>query len=127
MEFEKTKKEFIVDEEEYSKGQLSLLMSQLLKFCKVTKNGQVMVIKKVSTRKILKLILSAKFIAHKADKTIVGNVTREELKVYSGMKDNVFTARFNELLKENFVDKKENKLSAKNILLVEQFLQSLKG
>ena len=126
--FEKVKKEFIVDQEEYSKSQLSKLMSILLNFCKITKDGQVITMKKIATRKVLKLILSARFIAHAADNSIRETITKEELRAYSGIaKDNVFTARFNDMLRENFAEKKENIVKAKNILLIEQFLGGLKN
>ncbi len=126
MEFDKLKREFIVDQEEYSKSQLSELMNILLKFCKVTLDGQVIITKGISTRKVLKLILSARFIAHAANDKISEYLKREELKAYSGIgKDMVFTVRFNELLRDNFADKKDEKIKAKNILLVERFLKEI--
>jgi hypothetical protein len=121
--FDKVKKEFIVDQEEYSKSQLSKLMSILLNFCKITRDGQVIIMKKIATRKILKLILSARFVAHAADDSIHETITREELKAYSRIKDAVFTTRFNDMLRENFAEKKDNVIKAKNILLIEQFLE----
>lgn len=124
--FEKIKKDFIVDEEEYSKDKLSSLMSKLSSFCKITKDGQVILMKKVSTRKMLKLILSARFIANAVNKSILPEVGKDELKAYSSMKNDVFNTRFNEILRENFAEKKNDKLKSKNILLVEQFLENLK-
>ena len=126
--FERLKKEFIVDQEEHSKQQLTSLMSLLLPLCKVTKDGQVVITEKIPTRKILKLILSARFIAHVADKSIQMGLSREELKAYSSMRDNVFTTRLNELLRENFADERDDeKIYAKNILLIEQFLKTMKN
>ncbi len=127
MEFEKTKKEFIIDQEEYSKSKLSELMTMMISFCKVTKDGQVVILEKVPTRKVLKLIVSARFIAHAAESSISETVTREELKAYSGMKDAVFLVRFSEMLRENFAEEKDKKVKAKNIVLIEQFLRSLKN
>jgi hypothetical protein len=127
MEFEKTKKEFIIDQDEYSKSKLSELMGMMLNFCKVTKDGQVVILEKVPTRKAIKLIVSARFVAHAAEASISETITREELKAYSGIKDAVFLARFNEMLRENFAEEKDKRIKAKNILLIEQFLRSLKN
>lgn len=121
------KEGFIVDKEEYSKEKVKGLVEIVSSFCKVTKKGEVFILKKVSTRKVLKLILGARFIAHILDNSIPEEVSRKELEAYSNMKKKVFIARFNEMLRENFAEKEENsKLKAKNILVLEQFLEQLK-
>ena len=125
MDFEKIKKEFIVDEEEYSREKLSSLMITLSSFCKITKDGQVIILQAVPTRKILKLIICARFVAHEVNKEIDQFVTKQDLRVYSSLKDNVFIARFNEMLKENFAEKKGETFKVKNILFVEKFLNEL--
>lgn len=126
-EFNKSKREFIVDEEKYSQRQLSQAMAILIPLCKVTKDGQVFLLREVSTRKRLKLILSAVFVANAVVKGIRSELTREELKAYSGMKDNVFAVRYSELTKEIFVETREGNVRARNILLVEQFLEGMKN
>lgn len=121
--FDKAVNNFIVDEEEYSKEKITPLIEILSKFCKITKKGDVFPLKDIPTRKILKLILSARLVAHFVDKNISAEMSREELKAYSMMKNEVFTTRFNEMLRENFAEEKNKNFSAKNILLVEQFLK----
>jgi len=125
-DFDRLKKDFIVDQEEHTKEKLASLMALLLPLCKVTKDGQVVITEKIPTRKVLKLILSARFIAHVAQDSISAEVSKEELKAYSAMRENVLNTRLNELLRENFAEKKENAIKAKNILLIEQFLRGLK-
>lgn len=128
MEFEKIKKEWIVDEKEYSKTKLLDLISKLNSSCKITKTGQVIISKKIPTRKILKLIISARFIANAADSSILQGIAREELKTYSGLKDKIFVTRINEMLRENFAERMDEKnLRAKNILLIERFLNDLEN
>ncbi len=128
MDFEKIKKEWIVNEEEYSKTKLSDLILKLSSSCKITKNGQVIVSKNLSGRKILKFILSARFVANAADSSIPREITREELKAYSGLKDKVFASRLSDMLRENFAEKIDDKnIRAKNILFIERFLNDFKN
>ncbi len=123
--FEDIKNKFIVDEAKYPKEKLTSLMNVLFNFVRVSKDGQVVVVKQVPTRKVLPLILSARFIANKVENEIDEWMTRDELMEYSYLKKEVFTARFNELLREGMGDKKDEKIKAKNILLVERFLKQL--
>jgi len=123
--FSQIKNQFIVDEAEYPQEKISHLMEIMLKFLRVSKDGQVVVVKSVPTRKILQLILSARFIANKVDKSIKEEISKEELLTYSYLKKDVFTARFNEILREGFSEKNGDALKAKNILLVERFLEKI--
>jgi len=123
--FRETKSKFIVDEATYPQDKLTRLMGLMLKFLRVAKDGQVVIIKNVPSRKILQLILSSRFIANKVENNIKEELTKEELLAYSCLKKEVFNTRFSELLKDGFVDKKDNAVKAKNILLVERFLEKL--
>jgi len=127
MDFEKIKKEFIVNPKEYSKEKLANLMSSLLEFVRVGNKGEVVVVRKVPSRKILKLILSARYVAHEAEDAISPDVSRTELESYSGLKKPVFSARISEVQREGFADKKGDVIRAKNILLIEKFVQELKS
>ena len=84
MDYEKIKKEFIVNSKEYSKEKLSELMGKLVNFAKVGDKGEVVVLKKIPTRKILKLIISAKFIAHEVENSIPADVSKRDWKLTSG-------------------------------------------
>jgi hypothetical protein len=98
----------------------------MLNFARVGKDGQVVIIKKIPARKVLALILSARFVANKVDKKIGEGLKREELKNYSYLDSAIFNARFHDLIKEGFVEKDKEPIKAKNILLVERFLEQLK-
>ena len=123
--FDDLKNQFIVDTAEYPKEKLSKMMQIMLKFVKVSKDGQVVLMQDIPTRKVLYLILSARFVANKIDKSIKQEVGRDELFTYSYLKKEVFTARFNELVRDGFAEKKDDHVQAKNILLVERFLEKL--
>ncbi len=123
--FEEIKKRFIIDEAEYPPEKLEHLIKIMLNFVRVSKDGQVVIIKNVPTRKILPLILSARFVANKVEKNIKESIEREELKNYSYLDKMVFNARFADLKKEGFIEKDKEPLKAKNILLVERFLEKL--
>lgn len=125
--FEQVKNQFIVDEAEYPKEKLVHLMEIMLKFLRISKGGQVVIVKNVPTRKILPLILCSRFIANKVDKKIKESLSREELLTYSYLKKEVFNARFNELIRENFAKKEGDNVKAANILMVERFLEKLVG
>lgn len=125
--FEEIKNRFIVDEAEYPQEKFAELMEIMLEYLRISKDGQVVIVKTVPTRKILSLILSARFVANKVDKQIPDDVTKDELLNYSYLQKEVFSARFSELLREGFADLSQNKVKAKNILLVERFLKHLNG
>lgn len=126
-DFEEIKEKFIVDEAEYPKEKIAELMEIMLKYLRVSKGGQVVIIKSVPGRKTLQLILSARLIASKVDEAIGQEISREELLNYSYLSKDVFRTRFNELLKDGFAEKKGDNIKAKNILLVERFLKNLKS
>ena len=99
-------------------------MEIMLKYLRVGKDGQVIIIKNVSTRKTLPLILSARFIANKVDKNIKEHLSREELSTYSLLKKDVFVARFNEIIRDGFVERNDDEIKVRNILLIERFLEN---
>jgi len=127
MEFEKAKKDFIINSKEYTKENLTKLMQAISNFAKVGEDGEVVIIKKISTRKVLKLILAARFVAHEVEDSISSDVSKNELETYSGLKKPIFIARYNEILREGFAKKDGESFKAKNILLVEKFLSELGG
>ena len=123
--FTDIKNKFIVDQAQYPEEKLSRLMEIMLKYLRVSKEGQVVIIKNVSTRKILPLILSARFIANKVDKEIKELITKDELLAYSLLQKEVFRSRFSELSKEGFAESSDKGVKSRNILLVERFLEKL--
>jgi len=125
-DFETAKKNFIIDQEEYSRPKLTELMNKLYKWVKVTKEGQLILLKKIPTRKVLRLLISARFIAHLASSEISVGLSKEELKAYSRLQDNVFSTRLSETFRDKFAEEKDGLIQIKNIFLIEQFLGVLK-
>ena len=56
---------------------------------------------------------------------VFSKMSKKELETYSRLKKAVFTARFNEMLREGFASEEGDSFKARNILLVERFLNEL--
>lgn len=125
-EFEELKNQLIVDEEEFPKDRLNPLMEILVEFTRITKEGKIILVKQVPSRKVLPLILSARFIAHKLNKEIPDIVSKDELLSYSFLKNNVFNTRLGELIRDGTANKENNSFKIKNIFIAEGFLKELK-
>lgn len=77
---EDLKKAFIVDERQYEKEKIPEQVRKVLRYCKVSKEGKVLLEKNNFTlRESLKLILTARFLASKLDGEISEEVSIDEL------------------------------------------------
>lgn len=97
------KKQFIVDEKEYSKEKIPEQIRKVLRYCKVSKEGKVLLEKNnFGLRDNLKLILIARFLASKVDESISSEMTIDEIfaSVGSGNKESMIT-RMKEIIDEH--------------------------
>ena len=77
---EDLKKAFIVDEKAYEKEKIPQQIRKVLKYCKVSKNGNVLLEKNNFTiRDNLKIILIARFLASKLDESIKEEINIDEI------------------------------------------------
>ena len=77
---ENLRKSFIVDEKQYERERIPSQVRRVLRYCKVSKEGKVLLEKNSFThRDNLKLILVARFLASKLDPSIKEEVSIDEL------------------------------------------------
>jgi len=77
---EDLKKQFIVDQKAYEKEKIPEQIRKVLKYCKVSKEGRVLMEKNnFNLRENLKIILVARFLASKLDEGISSEVTIDEI------------------------------------------------
>ena len=94
---------FIVDEQSYEKEKIPQQIKKVLRYCKVSKNGKVLLEKnKFSIRENLKIILVARFLANKLDGEISQEVSIDEIVASMGTnnKESLVT-RMKEVVDEN--------------------------
>ncbi|MFA7708261.1 MAG: hypothetical protein WCX73_04895, partial [Candidatus Pacearchaeota archaeon] len=82
---EDLKKEFIIDKDNYEKERIPELVKKILRYCKITNEGQVMFEEKdLILKDKIKLILIARFLANKLDKNIPEEVSIDEILISIG-------------------------------------------
>jgi hypothetical protein len=124
---EDLKKEFIIDKDNYEKERIPELVKKILRYCKITNEGQVMFEEKdLILKDKIKLILIARFLANKLDKNIPEEVSIDEIliSIGSGNRDSLIT-RTKEVIDEGVA--KRNSKGKYSILpfYVKQILDKL--
>ena len=77
-DIEELKKEFIVDEGTYEAGRLKEDLTRLLKFCRITSKGSVMITEaRLTDKKRVGLVIVARYIGSHLDKKIAEEVSGE--------------------------------------------------
>lgn len=100
---EDLKKKFIVDEKVYEKEKIPEQINRILKYCKITKEGIVIIEKNSFTLKEnIALILIARFLANKLDENIPSEMGIEEIvaSMKTNNRDSLIT-RTKELVDDN--------------------------
>jgi len=103
-EIEELKKEFIITEKE-EEERLRRMLERILKFARITVNGEVIFERKdLSRTDRIKLILVARYLGSRLSDSIPGEVTLKELAKMASAKEKVVSARVSELIKEGLVE-----------------------
>jgi len=107
---EDLKKAFIVDEKAYEKEKIPEQIRKVLKYCKVAKDGKVLLEKNNFTiKENLRIILIARFLASKLDESIKEDINIDEIVACMGgnQKDSLVT-RMKEIVDEGIAKRLAN-------------------
>ena len=125
IEWEDLKKKFIVDET-YERERLKNDVERLLRHCRITRQGRVIITSgKLTAKEKIGLVISARFIANKLQKSIPENVTAEELSKYTYIPKPGVSRRTAELVNEAFVFRPEPATYRANPARIDEFLDTL--
>jgi len=124
---EELKKKFIV-EEKFDEKRIANYVERILPFCKVTKDGMVIVENK-SSKKLqqVQLALVARFLANRLDKNISAGMSSEELSNSLNIPEDQIAARMMELRKDKFAIPLKRGMHQVNPLQIERFLTELEN
>jgi hypothetical protein len=104
MGLEELRKQFIVDEGAI-KSRLEALVTKALLYCKIDKNGHVLITNtKLSAKDQLLLVLAARSIASELDGSIPPTVTIAEIGKFTGLPANQIRARGTDAVKAKFAE-----------------------
>ena len=102
-DIEELKKEFIVDEGTYEAGRLKEDLTRLLKFCRITSKGSVMITEaRLTDKKRVGLVIVARYIGSHLDKKIAEVVSGEEIANYTKIDKEGVNARVKEVVDEGY-------------------------
>jgi len=125
MEWEELKKKFIVNET-YETERLKNDVERLLRHCRITRQGRVIITAgKLTTKQKIGLVISARFIANKLQKSIPENVTAEEISKYTYIQKPGVSRKTTELVNEAFVFRPEPATYRANPARIDEFLDTL--
>ena len=103
---EELKKKFIVDEGTYESERMKDDVDRLLKFCRVTSKGSVLITDaRLTDKKKVALVIVARYIGNKLDKKIPEVVNGEEIAVYTKIDQLGVNARVKEVIDEGFASR----------------------
>ena len=124
---ENLKEKFIVSEK-IDEKRIKEFVKRLLPFCKVTKNGGI-IIERADLTNIekIKVSLVARFLANRLEPGIPPEVTGEELSNSLMIPKNQVLARLKELKDEKFAFRVGKGIYKVNLLRIENFLKSLES
>jgi hypothetical protein len=121
------KEKFIVDEE-IDEKRIEELVERALLFCKVTKNGSIIIEStELSSPEKIKLALVARFLANKLDSSISPEVNGDELSSSLMIAKDQVSARLKDAKDEKFAQRTSKGVYAVNPLKIGEFLTSLEN
>ncbi len=119
---------FIVDEDSYEAERLKDDVEKLLKYCKISKQGRVLInAKNLTDKKKVGLIIFARYIGNKLEKSVSETTTVEEIVHDAGMEKASVNARGKDLVDEGFVSRPETGTYKANPGRIQEFLDSLES
>jgi vacuolar-type H+-ATPase subunit F/Vma7 len=120
---EDLKNSFIVDENEFTKEKIPQQIKSILRYCKVSKDGKVLLEKNNFTlRENLKIILVARFLANKLDESISSEVSIDEIVASMGTNNKEsLTTRMKEVVDENVA----KRVSSGTYLIIPFYIESI--
>jgi len=124
---EELKKTFIVNEE-IDESRIKEFVERSLAFCRVTKNGGVIISNnELSNIERIKISLVARFLANKLDSGISPEVNSEELSDFLMIAKDQVSARLKDLRDERFAGRASKGVYVVNPLMISEFLTTLEN
>jgi len=125
MDFAELKDRFLVDENLQTE-RLAKLVERAVNYCVVHKDGTVeLKDSRLPGRDQVKLVLSARLIASRLEKSVPDDVTVEQLAEYTGLPKNQAAARAKDCVDERFAERTGRGAYKARPLKVEEFLGTL--
>jgi len=101
---EDIKKRFIVDEGEFSKKKIDMLVGNIVDFVKIGKGGRIFIeINSINIEDKIALSIIARFLAIKIDKNISQEISLSEIIDSLSLPQNMATARISDLVKKGLI------------------------
>jgi len=123
---EELRKKFIV-EEKLDERRVTNYIERTLPFCKISKEGQVILEVKVTSLQQVKLALVARFLANYLDKSITAEISNHELSTSLNIPEDQIAARLGDLREEKFATSVRKGVSQVNPLQIERFIVELES
>nr|MDO8046182.1 hypothetical protein [Candidatus Baldrarchaeota archaeon] len=125
LHMEELKKKFIV-EEKLDEKVVSECIEKILPFCKVSKNGEVIIEKKnMTVADRIKLALTARFLANYLEREISAETTAKELSSFLYVPENQISARLKELKDSKFAIRVKKGVYTVNPLQIRKFVHEI--
>jgi len=119
----------IIDEQNYSKNLIQQLTNKLIKFAKISKNGEIIILDNTLAQDDkLKLSLVTRFIAHSFDNNIPETITLKELANIISERLESAGSRLSKIIKnERFAKKTEKGVYMAQYFVIDKFLTNLEN
>lgn len=129
-ELEELKAKWIIEEKEFNERDLGLYVKRLMPFCKITKNGEIVLTEigeNFSLIDKVMLALIARFIAHRLDGSISETVTADELSRFFRVDKMQVSARLKDVKDARLAVREKKGIYKANIGRIEKFLDEIEG
>ena len=125
-EFEKIKKDFIVDQNAYDIENVPEQIKRLLNFAKVGTGGKVFIEShNLTSDAQLRVVLIARFLANKLQEEIKQEVSIEELSQYTHLDKDQVRARMSAIVREKFAERKGKGVFVVLPFRIKKFMEEL--
>lgn len=119
---------FIVDEDSYEAERLKDDVEKLLKYCKISKQGRVLITgKDLTDKKKAGLIIFARYVGNKLEKSVPETVTADDIARDARIEKASVNARGKELVDDGFVSRPETGTYKANPGRIQEFLDGLES
>lgn len=122
-------KMLIVDEGEYSQSLNKRLAEKIIKYVKISKNGDIIILDNtLSPDDKLRLALAVRFIAHSFDNSIPETITLKELTILLSERLEAVGSRLSKIIKnENFAKKIKKGIYSAQYFVLDKYLTGLEN
>jgi len=125
-ELEELKKQFIVDSKKFEFNKMKDYLTVLTKYCKISPEGKVFIeVKKLSKIDTITLVILARYIGNKVNKSIPAIISPDELSEMTGIVKNSITGHVTTLGQRGLIVKPKDGIYQFNHSKIDEFLLKL--